>query len=85
MLWFISNPQSFIAAVSLHGRLVGDETGLWFAIGALFVAIGVIGGGLLVFLIRTIQASNREPVHSGPDTNGLATRNGNNYTTVEPR
>ena len=55
MVWFTSN----IDAVLLHGRLVGDETGLWFAVSVLFVAIFMVGGGLLAFLVRMAKENDR--------------------------
>ena len=72
MLWFTSNPQVFIAAVSLYGRLAGDEKGLWFAVAVLFVGIAVVGGGLLAFLIRTARDSSREGLHFGAGPGGPA-------------
>ena len=58
MAWFTSSLPGFLGAVSLHGRLVGDETGLWFAVIVLFLAIALVGGGLLAFLIKMAQAAN---------------------------
>ena len=55
-------------AVSAHGRMVGEETGLWAAVGVLFIAIFVVGGGLLWFLIKTARSeeSPNGRVHSDP-------------------
>ena len=72
MLWFTSNPQALIAAVSRSGRMVGDETGIWFAVAVLFVAIAVVGGGLLAFLIRMAKDSSRAGPQSWADPDGLA-------------
>ena len=58
--------------VLLYGRLVGDETGLWFSVAVLFVAIAVVGGGLLAFLIRTARESSRAEVQFEADPDGLA-------------
>ena len=71
MLWFTFNQQALFAAVSLYGRLVGDETGLWVAVAVLFVAISVVGGGLLAFLIRTARENSRPEVQFGADPDGL--------------
>ena len=65
MVWFTSKIHDVFGPVLLHGRSVGDETGLWFAIAVLFVAIGVVGGGLLVFLIRTARDSSRADLQYG--------------------
>ena len=51
---------------------MGDETGLWFALGVLFVAIAVVGGGLLAFLIRTARDINRATLQFEADPDGLA-------------
>lgn len=73
MVWFISEIANgfspVLLPVLLHGRLVGDETGLWFAIAALFVAIALVGGALLAFLIRTARDSDRAWVqpNAAPD------------------
>jgi len=55
--------------MSLFGRLAGDETGLWFSVIALLVAITLVGGGLLAFLIRTARQIDHhaEQVETGTD------------------
>ena len=76
MVWFTSKIDSYFSLalppVLLHGRMVGDETGLWFAIAVLFVAIAAVGGSLLAFLIRTAQANNRTEVSLGPLPDDMA-------------
>ena len=58
MGWCTFNLSGLLASVAAHGRMVGDETGLWAAVGVLFVAIFLIGGGLLLFLIKTARAND---------------------------
>ena len=55
MAWFTFNLQALFGSMSLYGRLIGDETGLWVSVIALMVAITLVGGGLLAFLIRTAR------------------------------
>ena len=55
MAWFTFNVHAHFGAMSLYGRLIGDESGLWFSVIALMVAITLVGGGLLAFLIRTAR------------------------------
>ena len=57
MEWSTSSLPSLLGAVSAHGRMVGDETGIWAAVGVLFIAIFLIGGGLLLFLVRAARAN----------------------------
>ena len=77
MVWFTSKIQGVSGLVLLHGRLVGDETGLWLAVAVLFVAIALVGGGLLVFLIHTARESSRSTHQFGPDPEGLVGPDGN--------
>ena len=77
MLWFTSKIDGVFGPVLLFGRLQGDETGLWFAIAALLVAIAVVGGSLLAFLIRTAQDTSRAEVQFGADPDGPAGPNSN--------
>ena len=77
MVWFTSKIGGVFGPVLLHGRLLGDETGLWFAIAVLFVAIAVVGGGLLAFLIRTARNSSRAEDQLGAAPDGLARPDGN--------
>ncbi len=72
MVWFTSKIHGVFGPVLLQGRLVGDETGLWFAVAALLVAIAVVGGGLLAFLIRTVRETDRAEVQFRADPDGLA-------------
>jgi hypothetical protein len=58
MEWFTSSLAVFLGTISAHGRMVGDEAGLWAAIGVLFIAIFLIGGGLLAFLIKAARAND---------------------------
>ena len=69
MAWFTFNPQALFGSMSLYGRLVGDETGLWFSVIALLVAITLVGGGLLAFLLRTAREVDRatEQVETATD------------------
>ncbi len=69
MAWFTFNPQALFGSTSLYGRLGGDETGLWFSVIALFVAITLVCGGLLAFLIRTAREIDHpaEQVGTGTD------------------
>ena len=73
-MWFTSKIDGgfgpVLLPVLLHGRLQGDETGLWFAIAALFVAIAVVGGALLAFLIQTARDSGRAEVQFRADPDG---------------
>lgn len=55
MAWFTFNVQALFGSMSLYGRLAGDEAGLWFSVIVLIVAITLVGGGLLAFLIRTAR------------------------------
>ena len=73
MVWFTSNA----GAVLLHGRLVGDETGLWFAVGVLFAAIFLIGGGLFAFLVRIAKESDRPAAQVRTNVDGFTSLNGN--------
>ena len=73
MVWFTSN----IGAVLLHGRLVGDETGLWFAVIVLFVAIFMVGGGLLAFLVRIAKETDRPAAPLRANVEEFACLNGN--------
>ena len=75
MVWFTSN----IGAVLLHGRLVGDETGLWFAVSVLFVAIFLVGGGLLAFLVRIAKETDRPAAPARANVDGFASLNGNHH------
>ena len=77
MVWFTSKIDGAFGPVLLFGRLQGDETGLWFAIAALLVAIAVVGGSLLAFLIRTAREFDRPEVQFGADPDGLAGPDGN--------
>jgi len=72
MLWFTSKIHGFFGPVLLQGRLEGDETGLWFGVAVLLVAIAVVGGGLLVFLIRMARDSSRAELQVGADPDELA-------------
>ena len=60
MEWCTSSLSGLLGALSAHGRMVGDETGLWTAVGVLFIAIFLIGGGLLAFLIKAAR-DNESP------------------------
>ena len=70
MAWFTFNPQALFGSMSLYGRLEGDETGLWFSVIALLVAITLVGGGLLAFLIRTAREIDHPAGQVGTGTNG---------------
>jgi len=70
MAWFTFNVQALFGSVSLYGRLEGDETGLWFSVIALLVAITLVGGGLLAFLIRTAREIDHPAGQVATDTNG---------------
>ena len=70
MEWFTSSLAGLLLTISAHGRMVGEETGLWAAVGVLFIAIFVVGGGLLFFLYK-VARSEESPngrVHSDPNT-----------------
>ena len=70
MAWFTFNVQALFGSVSLYGRLEGDETGLWFSVIALLVAITLVGGGLLAFLIRTAREIDHPAGQVETGTNG---------------
>ena len=76
MVWFTSKMHGVFGPVLLHGRLVGDETGLWLAGGVLFVAIAAVGGGLLAFLIQTVRDSTRAAIQLEAESNGATRPNG---------
>ena len=60
MEWCTFSLPGLLAAASAHGRMVGDEANLWAAIGVLFLAIFLIGGALLAFLVRAAR-DNESP------------------------
>ncbi len=64
MVWFIFNIEGAFRVPLLHGVLA-DERGLWAGIITLFVAIFVLGGFLLAFLIRSARGSDQ--TEAGPD------------------
>ncbi len=70
MEWSTFSLAGLLRAIAAHGRMVGDETGLWAAVGVLFIAIFVVGGGLMWFLIKTARSeeSPNGKVHSDPGT-----------------
>jgi len=76
MVLFTSEYFGFAGHVLLHGRIVGDETGLWLAVGVLFVAIAAVGGGLLAFLIQTVRDSTRAAIQLEAESNGATRPNG---------
>ena len=51
-----------LASLAAHGRMIGDESNLWAAIGVLFVAIFLIGGALIIFLVKAAR-DNGEPTN----------------------
>ncbi len=72
MVWFTFKIHGVFGPVLLQGRLVGDETGLWFAVAVLLVAIAVVGGGLLAILIWMARDNSRAGLQSGADPDELA-------------
>lgn len=70
MEWSTFSLAGLLRAITAHGRMVGEETGLWAAVGVLFIAIFVVGGGLMWFLIKTARSeeSPNGRVHSDPNT-----------------
>ena len=70
MEWSTFSLAGLLRAIAAHGRMVGGETGLWAAVGVLFIAIFVVGGGLMWFLIKTARSeeSPNGQVHSDPNT-----------------
>ena len=55
-----------LASVTLGSGQAGDDTGLWFAIITMFVAIFVVGGSLMVYLVRVARRESGEDPHNGP-------------------
>ena len=54
-----------LASVTLNGGPAGDNTGLGFAIITMFVAIALVGGSLMVYLIRVAQKGSGETHRNG--------------------
>jgi len=54
-----------LASVTLDGGTLGADTGLWYAIITMIVAIFVVGGSLMVYLIRVARRGSGETHHSG--------------------
>ena len=54
-----------LASVTLDSGQSGNDTGLWFAIITMFVAIVLVGGSLMVYLIRVAQKGSGETHQNG--------------------
>ncbi len=54
MPWSISDLMGLLAALPMH-LLSGDAKGVWTGIATLFLAIALVGGFLLSFLIRSAR------------------------------
>ena len=54
-----------LASVTLDSGQAGSGTGLWSAIITMFVAIVLVGGFLMVYLIRVAKKGNAETDHNG--------------------
>ena len=61
----IFSPVWVLASVTLDGGQAGDDTGLWYAIITMFVAIVLVGGLLMAYLIRAVKRGSAETHHNG--------------------
>ncbi len=60
MPWSIFSPVWVLASITLDGGQAGGNTGLYSAIITMFVAIVLVGGSLMVYLIRMARKESGE-------------------------
>ena len=63
MPWSIFSLVWVLASITLDGGQAGGNTGLYSAIITMFVAIVLVGGSLMVYLIRVARRESGETHH----------------------
>ena len=65
MPWSIFSLVWVLASITLDGGQAGGNTGLYSAIITMFVAIVLVGGLLMVYLVRAARRESGETQHDG--------------------